>query len=290
MKEIISIENVVYKYKVVKEDGTPDNSAMRGLDGVTLSVYEGEFLVLVGHNGSGKSTLAKMMNGLLLPQKGTVTVFGQKTDSTEPGFDILEIRKKVGMVFQNPDNQMVASIVEDDVAFGPENLGVPREEIIRRVQWALDSVGMAEYRDRTPTNLSGGQKQRIAIAGALAMKPRVLILDESTAMLDPQGRKEVLQTVHRLNREEGITVVLITHFMEEALDADRIVVLSGGKTVMSGSPREVFSRGKALKEIGLAVPRAVELNSALIESGFPLKNNMTVQELGEDVCQYLSKS
>ena len=290
MKEIISIENVVYKYKVVKEDGTPDNSAMRGLDGVTLSVYEGEFLVLVGHNGSGKSTLAKMMNGLLLPQKGTVTVFGQKTDSTEPGFDILEIRKKVGMVFQNPDNQMVASIVEDDVAFGPENLGVPREEIIRRVQWALDSVGMAEYRDRTPTKLSGGQKQRIAIAGALAMKPRVLILDESTAMLDPQGRKEVLQTVHRLNREEGITVVLITHFMEEALDADRIVVLSGGKTVMSGSPREVFSRGKALKEIGLAVPRAVELNSALIESGFPLKNNMTVQELGEDVCQYLSKS
>lgn len=290
MKEIISIENVVYKYKVVKEDGTPDNSAMRGLDGVTLSVYEGEFLVLVGHNGSGKSTLAKMMNGLLLPQKGTVTVFGQKTDSTEPGFDILEIRKKVGMVFQNPDNQMVASIVEDDVAFGPENLGVPREEIIRRVQWALDSVGMAEYRDRTPTKLSGGQKQRIAIAGALAMKPRVLILDESTAMLDPQGRKEVLQTVHRLNREEGITVVLITHFMEEALDADRVVVLSGGKTVMSGSPREVFSRGKELKEIGLAVPRAVELNSALIESGFPLKNNMTVQELGEDVCQYLSKS
>ena len=283
MKEIISIENVVYKYKVVKEDGTPDNSAMRGLDGVTLSVYEGEFLVLVGHNGSGKSTLAKMMNGLLLPQKGTVTVFGQKTDSTEPGFDILEIRKKVGMVFQNPDNQMVASIVEDDVAFGPENLGVPREEIIRRVQWALDSVGMAEYRDRTPTKLSGGEKRRVAIAGVVAMRPKVLVLDEPTAGLDPRGKKEILDLVLRLKETCTPTVIMVNHDMNEVAEyATKVAVLQDGRLAAVDTPQHLFAQADLVKSLRLELPQMAQLRLFLQEHGVSVPEDcLTVEKMKE---------
>ena len=220
MSEAVIFENVSYTYN----DG--EENAVKALNDVSLSVHEGEFLALVGRNGSGKSTLAKMMNGLILPDKGKVVSFGYDTQNKDT---IFEVRKRVGLVFQNPDNQMVASIVEEDIAFGPENLGVKREEIIERVDFALKSVGMEEYRKSTPFKMSGGQKQRIAIAGVLAMLPKALVLDESTAMLDPKGRKEVLDVVKKLNKEEGITVVLITHYMEEALDSDRIAVMDNGK-------------------------------------------------------------
>lgn len=283
-KVIIKLENVTYKYKVYQEDGAPVREE-RGLNNVSLEIFEGEFLALVGHNGSGKSTLAKLLNGLLLAQTGEVSVDGLNPKVKK---ELYKIREQVGMVFQNPDNQMIASIVEDDIAFGPENLGVPREEIVERVEGALKAVNMSEFHDKTPTKLSGGQKQRIAIAGVLAIRPRVLVLDEATSMLDPQGRRDVMETVKRLNRE-GITVVTITHFMDEVTEADRVVVLSDGELVMQGTPQEIFREKDKLREYGLDVPRSVALSNELFKAGLDLSPATTdINELGEELCRLLS--
>ena len=237
------------------------------LDGVDLNIRSGSFVAVLGHNGSGKSTLAKHMNAILLPTGGTVYVDGIDTADEDR---LLDIRRTVGMVFQNPDNQIVANVVEEDVAFAPENLGVPPEEIRRRVDDALKAVGMYEFREHAPHLLSGGQKQRVAIAGVLAMAPRCIVLDEPTAMLDPVGRREVMDTIKKLNRTSGVTVVLITHHMDEAAQADRLVVMSRGKVVADGTPKEVFSHVEALKSVGLTVPETVELCWALRRDGLDL--------------------
>ena len=273
---IVEFRDVYYTYN------RGDASEQRAVNGISFSVEEGEFVAVVGHNGSGKSTIAKLMNGLLEPDSGTVTVSGLDTKSNK---DLFNIRKTVGVVFQNPDNQMVATIIEDDVAFGPENIGLPSEEIRSRVDWALKSVGMYEYREGTPFRLSGGQKQRVAIAGILAIKPRVIVLDESTSMLDPEGRAEVLKTIEKLNREEKMAVVMITHFMEEALLADRIVVMNEGKIYMQGG-KEIFRREEELKSIGLTVPLAVRVAHALQKAGVPLSDNIiTDNDLIEELCR-----
>lgn len=251
-EKLIELKNVTYTYEA-DEDGAPGYTAVRD---VSLDIYKGEFVAVLGHNGSGKSTLAKMMNAIFEPSQGTVTVNGIVADSEEKGD---KIRRMVGMVFQNPDNQIVATIVEDDVAFGPENLGVEPSEIRRRVDDALKTVGMYELREREPHKLSGGQKQRVAIAGVLAMQTQGIILDEPTAMLDPTGREEVLKTVIRLNKEMGITVVLITHFMDEAVQADRVVVMDGGGIIAQGTPAEIFSREEFLKEHSLDIPQTAQL-------------------------------
>ena len=240
------------------------------LSGINITVEEGEFVCLLGRNGSGKSTLARLINGLLAPTGGSVSVFGMDSSDKK---NLFEIRKRAGMVFQNPDNQMVASIVEDDLAFGPENVGVKREEIGERISYALAAVGMEEFRHSTPSRLSGGQKQRIAIAGVLALKPDILILDESTAMLDPKGRGEVMKVVKDLNKN-GMTVVSITHYMDEAVDCDRAVVLSEGKIVMQGAPREVFSRAEELARYGLNVPKAAYIAQKLRENGLPIADDI----------------
>ncbi len=280
----IQVKDASHYYKVYNEDGTIGQAI--GIEGVNLTIFEGSFVALVGHNGCGKSTLAKHLNGLLLPQTGTVEVFGMQTKDKN---NIFEIRKNVGMVFQNPDNQMVASIVEEDVAFGPENLGVPQSQIVQRVQKALEQVGMQDYATRSPHKLSGGQKQRIAIAGALAIQPKVLVLDESTAMLDPQGRKEVLQVAHQLNAQ-GMTVVLITHFMEEVLDCDHVVVMSGGHVVKEGSPLQIFADTQTLDQVGLKAPRTIELAQKLKNAGFDVDVNLSdAKLLGGMVCQNLKK-
>ena len=250
------------------------------LNNVSLTVKRGEFLAVIGHNGSGKSTMARLINGLLLPDKGKVSVFGL---NTAEGKNPIEIRKRAGIVFQNPDNQMVASIIEDDVAFGPENLGVEREEIGRRIDWALKAVGMEKYRTGTPSRLSGGQKQRIAIAGVLAIKPDIIILDESTAMLDPRGRREVMQVVSRLNREEGLTVILITHFMEEALLADRTIVLNKGEIVMQGTPAEIFLHSERLEAYNLSLPRIGRICKALQRAGIAVADCLTPETLAEEI-------
>ena len=250
------------------------------LNNVSLTVKRGEFLAVIGHNGSGKSTMARLINGLLLPDKGKVSVFGL---NTAEGKNPIEIRKRAGIVFQNPDNQMVASIIEDDVAFGPENLGVEREEIGRRIDWALKAVGMEKYRTGTPSRLSGGQKQRIAIAGVLAIKPDIIILDESTAMLDPRGRREVMQVVSRLNREEGLTVILITHFMEEALLADRTIVLNKGEVVMQGTPAEIFLHSERLEAYNLSLPRIGRICKALQRAGIAVADCLTPETLAEEI-------
>ncbi len=284
MNNIMSIDNITFWYKAYNEDGSVGKHT--AIDNLSLDIAEGSFVSLVGHNGSGKSTLAKLLNGLFLPKKGTVTVNGMDTSDNSKLFDI---RKTVGMVFQNPDNQMVASIVEEDVAFGPENLGVPQPEIVERVATALEQVGMTEYAKRTPSKLSGGQKQRIAIAGALAIRPQVLVLDESTAMLDPQGRAEVLRVAHMLNAQ-GMTVILITHFMEEVLSSDKVVVMNKGTIVATGTPDEVFAQQQLLDSVGLRLPRGIELARALHQQGMPVdisSNDMV--KLGGEVCQYLSK-
>lgn len=254
--EIIKVENVSYRYK------SYDSKPVDALKNVSFSVNEGEFLALVGANGSGKSTLAKHLNGLLLPRSGNVFVFGHNTKNDK---DIYEIRKNVGVVFQNPDNQMVASIVEDDVAFGPENLGVPREEIGRRITDALTAVNMLEYRRATPHNMSGGQKQRIAIAGILAMKPRVIVLDESTSMLDPAGRRDVMNVVKKLNKEEGITVVHITHHMDEIVDCDRVIVMKDGGKVFEDLPKELFKQD--VSQYKLTLPLINQIYVKLKERG-----------------------
>lgn len=274
----VSFENVKFSYR--EEDGE------FAVNGVTLSVEEGEFVAVLGRNGSGKSTLAKMINALLVPTEGTVTVFGLDTSEQKNTF---EIRKSAGMVFQNPDNQTVASIVEDDVAFGPENLGVPREEIGKRIDFALDAVGMQAFRQATPSRLSGGQKQRIAIAGVLAVMPKIMILDESTAMLDPKGRREVMDVVKKLNKERGMTVILITHFMDEALEAGRAVVMHRGEIVMDGTPEEIFSRADELESYNLTLPRAAYISKKLAEGGMPVKGAFNAEELAEEICGSLRK-
>ena len=256
------------------------------LCGVTFSVARGEFLSVIGHNGSGKSTLARLLNGLLEADEGKISVFGM--DVSE-GKNAQEIRKRVGIVFQNPDNQAVASIVEDDVAFGPENIGIEREEIGKRIEWALAAVGMEKFRRATPSRLSGGQKQRIAVAGVLAVKPEVLILDESTAMLDPKGRREVIDVVRRLNREEGMTIVLITHFMEEALLADRTIVLNRGEIVLSGTPEEIFENGDALETFNLCLPEISGIAARLREGGLAVEGSLDPAKLAEQIYAEFSR-
>lgn len=262
-------------------------SEVKALHGVSFSVGKGEFVALVGHNGSGKSTIAKLANGLLLPSSGEVKVNGLDTSDKKSLFDI---RKTVGVVFQNPDNQMVATIIEDDVAFGPENLGLKPAEIRERVDWALEAVGMSEHKKGTPFRLSGGQKQRIAIAGILAVRPDVLVLDESTAMLDPAGREEVMKVVEKLNREEGMSVIMITHFMEEAQRADRIIVLSDGRILMEGG-KELFERADELSAAGLDLPVAGDIAERLRKDGYDLKAGITdEEELIDELCRLKSKN
>ncbi len=285
--EAIKFEKVYFSYEDGEETENRDGLFDEGsyaLDGVDFTLEEGEFVAVLGHNGSGKSTLARLCNGLLSPNDGKITVFGEDTQNSKKLF---EIRKQVGIVFQNPDNQTVASIVEDDIAFGPENIGVPRKEIGERIEFALNAVGMTEFRHATPTRLSGGQKQRIAIAGVLALKPRVMILDEATAMLDPRGRKEVMDVVLRLNREEKITVLLITHFPEEALLADRAVVMHKGKIVMQGKPEEILTDEKGLDNYSLALPRPVRVCRGLTNGGLPVLDGVDEDGIADNFCNAL---
>lgn len=265
---------------------TYENGKTQVIKNLSLSVDKGEFLCVLGENGSGKSTLSRLINGLLQPTSGEVKVFGLDTKDKTLAY---EIRKKVGMVFQNPDNQMVATMVEDDIAFGPENIGVPSNEIGDRIDFALSAVGMQKYRNVAGQKLSGGQKQRIAIAGALAIKPEILILDESTAMLDPLGRKEVYKVVKELN-SQGMTVIWITHYMDEAVEADKIAVVSDGQVVMEGVPSEIFSQGELLKSYGLDVPRATYIAEKLKQNGLPIKGVITTEkEIADILCKLFQK-
>ena len=266
---------------------TEEGKTFDALKDVTAQIKKGEFTAIIGTNGSGKSTLARHLNALLIPTEGELIVEGMRTSDAGRVWDI---RQKVGMVFQNPDNQLVAAVVEEDVAFGPENLGVPPEEIRERVDLALEKVGMTSYRKQAPSMLSGGQKQRVAIAGVLAMKPDCIVLDEPTAMLDPKGRKEVMDTIHELNKTEGITIVLITHFMEEAVTADHILVIDRGVLKMEGTPREIFSQADRVTEIGLDVPVPADLARRLRKKGMAVSERcMTDEELGEALCPFVSK-
>ena len=276
--EMIKTQDLAFTYP-----GTEDQVNTRALRGVDVTIERGSFVVILGHNGSGKSTLAKTFNAVLLPSGGKVYVEG--IDTMDESL-LLEIRRRVGMVFQNPDNQIVANVVEEDVAFAPENLGVPSDEIRKRVDDALEAVGMTQFVKHAPHLLSGGQKQRIAIAGVLAMKPECIVLDEATAMLDPIGRREVLAAVEKLNREQGITVVLITHHMNEAEHADRVIVMNDGLVVMDGKPREVFTRKKELENIGLAVPDTVSLLFSLREAGMDVPvDAITVEECADAIAK-----
>ena len=266
---------------------TEEGKTFDALKDVTAQIKKGEFTAIIGTNGSGKSTLARHLNALLIPTEGELIVEGMRTSDAGRVWDI---RQKVGMVFQNPDNQLVAAVVEEDVAFGPENLGVPPEEIRERVDLALEKVGMTSYRKQAPSMLSGGQKQRVAIAGVLAMKPDCIVLDEPTAMLDPKGRKEVMDTIHELNKTEGITIVLITHFMEEAVTADHILVIDRGVLKMEGTPKEIFSQADRVTEIGLDVPVPADLARRLRKKGMAVSEKcMTDEELGEALCPFVSK-
>jgi len=275
---IIQTENLTFRYT------TEEGVAPTVLDGVSLSIRPGEFVAVLGHNGSGKSTLAKHFNAILLPQRGRVVVEGMDTAREEKLYDI---RQTVGMVFQNPDNQIVATIVEEDVAFALENMGVPPAEIRQRVDDALRSVGMYEFREHAPHQLSGGQKQRIAIAGVIAMRPKCIVLDEPTAMLDPRGRAEVMKTLRELNREHGITVALITHYMDEAAQCDRVVVVDGGRLLMDGTPREVFARVEELKAVGLDVPQVTELMYRLRQEGYDVRGDIITEEEAADQLEQL---
>ena len=281
MSTILQTEHLSFTYPAEEEQEVPTAA----LEDVTLSIEEGSFVVVLGHNGSGKSTLAKHMNAVLLPSGGAVYVAGMDTRNEAL---LLEIRRRVGMVFQNPDNQIVANVVEEDVAFAPENLGVPTAEIRRRVDDALAAVGMAEFAQHAPHLLSGGQKQRVAIAGVIAMAPECIVLDEATAMLDPAGRREVLSAIRALNRERNITVVLITHHMDEAMDADRLIVMNDGKLVMDGTPAEVFTQVDALRAMGLAAPDTVELLYGLRQSGMDVPlDALTVDACADAICKAL---
>ena len=275
-KSLIEVKNVVFDYKT--EDGN-----FRAVDDVSFDIKEGEFVAIIGHNGSGKSTLSKNLNAILIPSSGDVVVNGMNTKDEN---HIWDIRQSAGMVFQNPDNQIVATLVEEDVAFGAENLGIEPAEIRRRVKEALENVGIYELRDRQPHMLSGGQKQRVAIAGIIAMQPRCIIFDEATAMLDPSGRKEVMKTIKRLNKELNITALHITHFMEETIDADRVIVMEKGKIVLEGTPQEVFRHIDKLREIGLDVPYMSELKYELRKEGIMVSEDvLSVDEMVGELCR-----
>ena len=277
---IIETKELEFDY-ITRDEEAKVTEVNRAIDGVSLQIEAGSFVAILGHNGSGKSTLAKTLNGILLPSGGTVLISGMDTADDA---NLLDIRREVGMVFQNPDNQIIANLVEDDVGFGPENLGVPTEEIWQRVDAALQAVGMTAFRLKSPNHLSGGQKQRVAIAGVMAMHPKCIVLDEPTAMLDPNGRKEVIRTVTELNHSEGVTVVLITHYMEEVIGADRLVVMDDGKVIMDGTPREVFARVEELKRLRLDVPQATELAYELKQRGVSLPDSvLTMEELAEAI-------
>ena len=277
-ENMINFSNVSYKYKSLE-----DHEDVYAINGIDLEVKKGEFLVILGHNGSGKSTIAKHINALVYPSDGEVYVNGYNTKDEN---HIWDIRSKAGMVFQNPDNQLVATVVEEDVAFGPENLGVPPKEIRKRVDESLEKVGMSEYKKHAPHLLSGGQKQRIAIAGILAMEPECIIFDEPTAMLDPSGRKDVLNTIKDLNKNHGITIILITHYMDEAVQADRVVVVDGGKILIEGNPKEVFSQVERMNEIGLDVPQVTQLAYELQKEGIDIGTNiLNVDEMVNALCQ-----
>ena len=281
---IIKAAGLVFDY-IRRDEEDKIEEKKRALNHLNVEIEKGSFVAVLGHNGSGKSTFAKHLNGILLPTEGEVWVAGMDTSDEEKLWDV---RKAAGMVFQNPDNQIIGNIVEEDVGFGPENLGVPTEEIWERVDKSLKAVGMTLYRKKSPNRLSGGQKQRVAIAGVMAMKPQCIVLDEPTAMLDPNGRAEVIRTVRELNRKEGITAVLITHYMEEVIDADRVVVIDGGHVVMDGTPKEVFSRVKELKKYSLDVPQVTELADELKEAGMDLPYGiLSIDELVDELVPLL---
>lgn len=278
MDNILEVKNVTYEY-------TDEEKTFAAVKNLSLNIERGSFTVILGHNGSGKSTLAKMLNGLNKPTSGDVFADGINTKDEETEIDV---KRKVGMVFQNPDNQIIASIVEEDVAFGPENLGIPPKEIEKRVEDALKAVDMWEFRKSTPHHLSGGQKQRIAIAGIIAMQPECLVLDEPTAMLDPKGRAEIISTLHRLNRDKGITVVLITHYMEEAENADRVIVMNDGKIIADDKPKVIFSDVERLKKVGLDVPQTAELLYNLKKNGFAVDTHaLSIKEAAEQIISAL---
>ena len=287
---IIEVENLSFSYN--DESASDKDSEIPALRNVRFSISDGEYIAVLGHNGSGKSTLAKLLNMILVPDSGRIVIDG--VEITHPDFsedDIFDVRRKIGMVFQNPDNQLVATVVEEDVAFGPENLGLEREEIRRRVTNALSVVGMTEYSRHAPHKLSGGQKQRVAIAGIIAMKPRVIIFDESTAMLDPLGRREVVAIMERLNREEGITVINITHYMDEAARADRVIVINDGCLAMDGTAKDVFSEVEKLHNMGLEAPQGKELINELRSEGLDIdSNSLGEAECTEALINYLRKS
>ena len=276
MSNIVEVNNISFEYITEEE-------SFKAIEDLSLDIKKGEFLVIIGHNGSGKSTLSKNLNAILMPTKGNILIDNMDTRDEEKLWDI---RQTAGMVFQNPDNQIVATVVEEDVAFGPENLGIEPAEIRKRVDESLKSVGIYELRDRQPHLLSGGQKQRVAIAGIIAMKPKCVIFDEATAMLDPSGRKEVMSTIKRLNKEENISVIHITHFMKEAVDADRVIVMEKGKKILEGTPRQVFSKIDMLKNIGLDVPYMTELSKELNKEGLNIDSDiLTVDEMVIKLCQ-----
>ena len=277
---IVKTKNLTFEYIRRDEDGNVEGIT-KAVDNVSIDIKQGDFVAVLGHNGSGKSTFAKHLNALVMPTEGTVWVDGMDTREEE---NTLKVRQTAGMVFQNPDNQIVGTLVDEEVGFGPENIGVPTEEIWERVEKILKAVGMYAFRNQSPNKLSGGQKQRVAIAGIVAMKPKCIVLDEPTAMLDPLGRKDVLNVLHELNRQENVTVILITHYMEEVIDIDKLYVMDDGKLVMSGTPREIFSQVEKLKELRLDVPHVTELAYELQKEGVPLKNGiLTSEEFTEEL-------
>lgn len=281
-KSMINAQNIVYEYIRRDEEGNVE-SINRAVDGVSVDVKAGEFIAILGHNGSGKSTFAKNLNRLLTPTQGTLWVNGYDASDND---NIWNIRQSAGMLFQNPDNQIISSVVEEDVGFGPENLGVQTDEIWKRVEDALNAVDMMKYRKYSPNKLSGGQKQRVAIAGVLAMQPDCIILDEATAMLDPQGRQEVLETVHALNKLKNVTIILITHYMEEVTGADRVFVMNHGKVQLSGTPREIFSDVETIKECQLDLPQIAKLAYELRQEGLDIPEGiLTMEELVDSICQ-----
>ncbi len=276
MNNIIEVNGISFEY-------ITEESKFKAIEDLSLNVTQGEFVAIIGHNGSGKSTLSKNLNAILMPTQGDIVINGLNTKEEE---NLWDIRQSAGMVFQNPDNQIVATVVEEDVAFGPENLGIDPKEIRERVEESLKSVGMYELKERQPHLLSGGQKQRVAIAGIIAMKPKCIIFDEATAMLDPSGRKEVMKTIKKLNKEDNITVLHITHFMEEAVEADRVIVMEKGKKILEGTPRQVFSKIDKLREIGLDVPYMTELSNLLNKEGIDIDSDiLTVDEMVMKLCQ-----
>ena len=282
---IIKAVKLAYEYKRYGEEGQVEET-LRAVDGVDLDVKKGDFVAILGHNGSGKSTLAKQINALLVPTEGTLYVDGMDTKDPEKVWDI---RQSAGMVFQNPDNQIIGSVVDEDVGFGPENMGIPTKEIWERVEESLRSVGMWEYRHSSPNKLSGGQKQRVAIAGVVAMHPKCIVLDEPTAMLDPVGRKDVIRTVRALNMVEDVTVILITHYMEEVIYADKVIVMDDGKVVMQGTPGEIFSQVDTLKKYRLDVPQVTLLAHELKKAGLDLPAGiLSIEELVDNLCQLKS--